>query len=324
MINNDKVASSVINRRINSSGNKGLLSGVMSGLLWGLDTVLTGIILSMVPFIETSKAIFLAPFISAFLHDMFSSMWMLVYMILTKQLNQLTKVMKTRSAKYICIAAIFGGPIGMASYLLAIKYIGAGYTASISSIYPAVGAFWAYLFLKEKLNKRGFAGLGLSILSVIIIGYSPEKLNGGNYILGFSLALMCVLGWSLESVICAYGMKDDEVSPSQALQIRQLVSALFYGIIIIPIIGGIGITFEAINSNVSILICLTALVGTASYMFYYTAIDLVGPVKATGLNITYSIWAIIFDIVILGNPVTLKLIFCSVLIIIGSILVSKN
>ena len=59
-------------------------------------------------------------------------------------------------------------------------------------------------------------------------------------------------------------------------------------------------------------------------MFYYTAIGSIGPVKATGLNITYSIWAIIFDVLLLGNEITLKLILCSILIIIGSVLVSKN
>ena len=304
--------------------NTGLFSGVISGGLWGLDTVLTGIILSSSTFIETPKAILLAPFVSAFLHDMFSSLWMFLYMIATKQVKQVVKALKTRSGKYICIAALFGGPIGMAAYLLAIKYIGAGYTASISAIYPAVGAFWAYLFLKEKLSKRAFLGLIISITSVIILGYSPDRIETGNYLLGFTLALVCVLGWSLESVICAYGMKEDEVRPTQALQIRQLVSAIFYGVVIIPIIGGIGLSREAITSNVSILICITALVGTASYIFYYTAIDSIGPVKATGLNITYCIWAIIFDIVILGSDITLKLILCSILIMIGSIMVSKN
>ena len=195
---------------------KGLLSGGMSGMLWGLDTVLTSIVLSLSPFIDTENAIFLAPFISAFLHDVFSSFWIVIYTLLTKEIKSTWNALKTRSGRFICIAAIFGGPIGMASYLLAIKYIGAGYTASISSIYPAVGAFWAYLFLKEKLSKKGFIGLTISIVSVIILGYSPNKISNDNYILGFGLALICVLGWSLESVICAYGMKDDEVSPVQA------------------------------------------------------------------------------------------------------------
>lgn len=307
-----------------NKNKKGLISGAMSGVLWGLDTVLTGIIISTSPFIESEKAIFLAPFISAFLHDTFSSLWMFIYMIITKQVSNLIKVIKTRSAKFIAIAAIFGGPIGMASYLLAIKYIGAGYTASISAIYPAIGAFWSYLFLKENLSKRGFLGLIISIVAVIILGYSPEKILNSNYIIGFSLALVCVLGWSLESVICAYGMKDDEVDPTQALQIRQLVSAVTYGLLIIPIIGGLELTKITINSQVIVLIVFTALIGTMSYMFYYTAIDKIGPIKATGLNITYSIWAIVFDILILGNPITLKLVICSILIIIGSVMVSKN
>lgn len=307
-----------------NKNKKGLISGAMSGVLWGLDTVLTGIIISTSPFIESEKAIFLAPFISAFLHDTFSSLWMFIYMIITKQVSNLIKVIKTRSAKFIAIAAIFGGPIGMASYLLAIKYIGAGYTASISAIYPAIGAFWSYLFLKENLSKRGFLGLIISIVAVIILGYSPEKILNSNYIIGFSLALVCVLGWSLESVICAYGMKDDEVNPAQALQIRQLISAVTYGLLIIPIIGGLELTKITINSQVIVLIVFTALIGTMSYMFYYTAIDKIGPIKATGLNITYSIWAIVFDILILGNPITLKLVICSILIIIGSVMVSKN
>lgn len=304
--------------------NKGLFSGVMSGALWGLDTVLTGIILGSSFFIGTKKAILLAPFVSVFLHDMFSSLWIFLYMIITRQAKQVVNALKTRSGKYICLAALFGGPIGMYAYLLAIKYIGAGYTASISAIYPAAGAFWSYIFLKEKLSKRAFIGLIISVSSVIILGYFPDKIEISNYLLGFFLALVCVVGWSLESVICAYGMKEDEVSPAQALQIRQLVSAVFYGVIIIPVIGGIGLSSEAVTSNISILIGFTALVGTASYIFYYTAIDSIGPVKATGLNITYCIWAILFDTVILRSNITLKLILCSIFIIIGSIMVSKN
>lgn len=304
--------------------NIGLFSGAMSGMLWGLDTVLTSIVLSLSPFIETKEAIFLAPFVSAFLHDLFSSLWMILYSLATKQMSKVIEVLKTRSGKFICIAAIFGGPIGMASYLLAIKYIGPGYTASISSIYPAVGAFWAYIFLKEKLSKRGVLGLILSIISVIILGYSPDKIISSNYLLGFGLALICVVGWSLESVICAYGMREDEVSPTQALQIRQVVSTLFYGLIIIPLINGLDLTEIVMKSDIFLFIGFVALFGTASYIFYYTAIDSIGPVKATALNITYSIWAIVFDVIILGSAITIKLILCSILIIIGSIMVSKN
>lgn len=310
-------------RRSNTKGI-GITSGVLSGLLWGLDTVLTGVILSKSPFIDTTQAILIAPIIGAFLHDAFSSLWMMLFSILKGEFVKTLKLLKTRSGKFVCIAALFGGPIGMAGYLLAINYIGAGYTASISAIYPAVGAFFAYIFLKDKLSMRGWIGLSLSIIAVIILGYSPSQDVTNNFIVGFLFAIVCVIGWSLESVICAYGMKDDEVSPTQALQIRQLVSAISYGIIIVPVVGGLGLTKVVISSNITPLIAGIALIGTLSYIFYYTAIDSIGPVKATGLNITYSIWAIVFDVAILGSAVTPRLIFCSILIIIGSVMVSKN
>lgn len=87
--------------------NRGLLSGVMSGVLWGLDTALTGIILNMSPFIKIQKTILLATIVSVFLHDMFSSLWMFLYIIVTKLLKTVLKSIKTRSAKFICIGAIY-------------------------------------------------------------------------------------------------------------------------------------------------------------------------------------------------------------------------
>lgn len=302
----------------------GISSGVLSGALWGLDTVFTGIILSASPFIDTTEALILAPVVSAFLHDTFSSIWMMLFSISKGQLIKTLKLLKTRSGLFVALGAMFGGPVGMAAYLLAIKYIGPGYTASISAIYPAVGAFFAYIFLKEKLSIRGWIGLLISILSIILLGYTPNSNEGSNFLIGFIASLVCVLGWALESVICAYGMKDDEVSPTQALQIRQLVSAVCYGIIIVPFIGGIDLVNIALYSSIINVIAITALIGTLSYIFYYTAIDKVGPVKATGLNVTYSIWAILFDVILLGSPITLRLIICAILIIIGSVLVSKN
>ncbi|WP_205417307.1 hypothetical protein, partial [Klebsiella pneumoniae] len=63
-------------------------------------------------------------------------------------------------------------------------------------------------------------------------------------------------------------MKDEEVSPEEALQIRQLVSAVTYGLVILPSVGGHFLTKEVVMSSEIILIIVVALVGTASYVFY--------------------------------------------------------
>lgn len=300
-----------------------MIYGIMSGILWGLDTVLLGIVLSMTQFVSTEQAVFLAPFINTFLHDVFSSIWMAVYMSFKKQLGKTFRVLRTRSGKFIIIGAILGGPLGMTSYLLAIKYIGSSYTAIISSLYPAVGALLSYVFLKEKMKPISIIGLLLSISGIIILGYTPGG-GGENVALGFIFAIICVIGWASEAVICAYGMKDGEVTPEQSLQIRQLTSAIIYGVLIIPIIKGIKFTLTVIPNISTMIIVITALAGTTSYVFYYKGIYKIGATRAMSLNITYSAWAIFFGLILLGNNIDLKSIFCCIIIMIGSVMAAGD
>lgn len=308
---------------INSKGsNKGAFLGVSSAIMWGADTVLMGVVLSMSPFIETDKAIFLAPFISAFLHDLFSTVWTLIYLTAKKQIGNLIKAIKTKSALYVALGALLGGPVGMTGYLLSIKYLGPSYTAAISSIYPAVGAVLAAIILKEKVGKKAWLGLLLSISGIIVLGYSKEASVAN--ILGFLFIILCVFGWGTEAVVCAYGMKDDEVNSECALQIRQFTSAIVYGFLIIPIIKGIPLTLEVIKNPVFVVIGLTAFFGTISYLCYYGAIYKIGATKAMGINITYFVWAIIFETVILGTPLSIKTIIFGALIMYGSYLVAKE
>lgn len=300
-----------------------MMYGLISGILWGLDTVLLGSALAMSSFTSTKEAIFLAPFVSTFLHDLCSSIWMVIYMTIKGQFKKVVIASKTKSGRFIILGALLGGPVGMTGYLLSIKYIGPAYTAIISSLYPAIGALLSYVFLKERMKLISILGLFISISGIVILGYVPggEVINLG---LGFTCALLCVVGWSSEAVICAYGMKDDEVSPEQSLQIRQLTSAIAYGLLIIPMINGIRFTLGIIPTTATGIIIVTALAGTASYVFYYKGIHKIGATKAMSLNITYSAWSIILGIVLLGNSVDLKTVICCILIMIGSIIASGD
>lgn len=307
-------------------GNKsnykiGAMNGVSSAIMWGADTVLMGVILAMTPFLS-DKAIFLAPFITAFFHDTFSAIWTFIYLACKRQIGGLVKSMKTKSAMFVVLAALMGGPVGMTGYLLAVKLIGPSYTAIISSLYPAVGAILAYFILKEKMNKKAWMGLIIAIIGVSILGYSSGQ--NGSSIVGFLCAGLCVIGWGSECVICAYGMKDDEVSSEFALQIRQLTSAIVYGVLIIPVVGGIGLSFEILRTSVIWWIGATALTGTISYLCYYSAIYRIGATRAMGINITYVVWAMIFDKIFLGSEVGILAVISSVMVIGGVYFVAKE
>lgn len=309
----------------NTKYKSGIMRAVCSASLWGLDTVLMGIIGAMTIF-STKEALFIAAFVTAFFHDAFSAVWVFIYLTITKKLKGLKKALHTKSALFVALAAFIGGPVGMSGYLLSINLIGPSYTAIISSLYPAVGAVLSYFLLKEKINKKAWMGLICAIIGVIILGYAPGQ-NSIN-IFGFLCAFLCVIGWGSECVICAYGMKDEAVTSEYALQIRQFTSAVVYGLLVIPVVGGIGLSFEVLKNNALYWICGTAFAGTLSYLNYYNAIYKIGPTRAMGINITYVVWSIIFDKLFLNHNINLaqdlKTISCAALVIAGVYFVAKE
>lgn len=301
---------------------KGSLYGIISGFMWALDTVLIGIVLSRSVFVSSEYVILIAPLISTFLHDLLSSVWVALYLLFRGELKDALASIKTKSGKFVLLGGLLGGPVGMTSYILAIKYLGSSYAAPFSAIYPAVGALFAFILLRDRLAPRNWLGLITSIFFIFLLGYTGEgEIASGNYWLGILFILLCISGWGMESTIVAYGMKDDEITPDQSLLLRQMVSAFTYGFIILPFIkDGYSLAYEAVISKELLFILFIAFAGSVSYLCYYKAIDAIGPTRAMGLNISYSAWAIILGFFIVGSPMTFKMLFFSIMIIIGSVM----
>ncbi len=277
-----------------------MLSGILAGVMWALETVILGIALSMTPFISTEQGLILAPFVSTFLHDAVSAVYMLIVNGVRRSLGDVLKIFRTKSFKWLVIASSVGGPVGMTGYVLAVNYMGASIGAVASAIYPAIGSVLAFIFLKEKIRWYQWIFLLCTLLGVFGLSYSPE-ISISNFWLGLCGVLMCALGWGIEGVILSKCLKDSTVKTEYALQIRQTTSALIYGLIVIPLLGGIKFTaglFTPSNGKVLLIIALAALCATVSYLFYYKAIGTIGVSKAMGLNITYTAWAMVLTVII--------------------------
>lgn len=300
-----------------------MITGLMAGVFWAADTVILGIALAMTPFVSSREAVFLAPFVSTFLHDFCSALWMLLYTGIRRQFGAVRRALGTRSGKFIALGALLGGPVGMSGYVAAIYFMGAGYTSIVSSVFPAFGALFSSIFLKEKMRGCQMAGLAVSLLGVTGLGYTPGE-AGENYLLGFLCAAVCVLGWSLEAVICAYGMRDPEVTNEHALMIRQAVSAVFYGIVILPVVKGWGVAASAFRSEAMPVILAAAFFGTASYLCYYLAIHRLGASRAMPLDVTYSAWALVFGALFLDTVPAWSSVMFGILTVCGSIVAATD
>lgn len=244
---------------------------------------------------ENTRILFLAPLVSTFLHDLLSSLWIMLFLIAKGKLKLTISKIKTRSGRFVMLGAIMGGPIGMTFYVLGVQYLGASYTAAISAICPAMGAFFAFVFLKERLKFFNWIGLTISIIFIMVLGLSNNNGDSKGSLIGFLFVCICVISWSLEGVIYAYGVKSDEMTADEVIQHSEFL-----------------------------IITLTALIGIASYLLYYQSIQLIGPVKAMALNTTYSAWTVGISILLLGTPFSWSLIICCIMIILGAIVTVMN
>ncbi len=299
------------------------ITGLNAGIFWALDTVILGIALSVPPFDRTGAAV-LAPFVSTFLHDLFSCLWMAFYTGIRKQFRTVFHALRTKSGKYILLGALAGGPVGMTGYVFSIQFLGASYTAMLTAIFPALGAVLSRIFLKERMSRRQIAGMALSLAGMVYLGYAPGGSVPDRFLPGLCCALMCVTGWAAEVVICAYGMRDPEVGHEQSLMLRQTTSTLFYGIVIMNVIGGWETVFEAVSAGAAGRIGLAALSGTFSYLCYYKTIHRVGPPRAMSFNITYCAWAILIELLLLHKVPAQKNILCGIIILTGALLTAAG
>ncbi len=305
-----------------------MLSGIIAGILWALETVVLGIALEASPFVSSEEALFLAPFVATFLHDACSSLYMLIFNVARGGSRELFGIFKTKNLPWLILASAIGGPIGMTGYVMAVNFMGASVGAVASAIYPAIGTALAFFFLREKVRWYQWLFLLFTLLGVLGISYSPT-LTLSNVWLGLLGAFMCAFGWGIEAVILAKCLKDNEIKSEYALWARQTTSALVYGAVIIPSLGGASFTVSLFSGEgIATLptVALAALFATLSYLCYYRAIASLGAARAMALNVTYTAWAIVFTVLILRdtsvlNPMTL---ICALVVVVCGILAAQN
>ena len=294
--------------------------GIGSGALWGLDTVILAIALALNPFATDAHA----SLVSAALHDAVCALILLIFMAMRGRLKDTWRAVHTHSGRAVMVAALLGGPIGMSGYLLAIDQIGAGYTAIISTFYPALGTALAVAVLKERMRPRQVIALAVAIGAIIATSYTSTSVSG-SALWGVLGALAAVVGWGCEAVILAWGMRDDAVDNETALQIRETTSGLTYLVLVVPLGGALSSTGQALTSPGAMgLVALAAAAGTASYLFYYKAIDLLGAARAMALNISYSAWAVLFAFLLQSIvPAPIQIVLC-VVILVGTVLAATE
>ena len=150
------------------------------------------------------------------------------------------------------------------------------------------------------MKRLQIAGLIISITGVILLGYVPgeNEINNVNRV-WMHIALLLWMGCG--SCYLRIWNEEPRCQDEHALQLRQLTSAVFYGVMILNVFGGWELVRDVIPTTAFPIIAVSALFGTASNLCYYRAIVSIGAAKARALNITCSAWSILFSLFLLGT-----------------------
>ena len=304
-----------------------MITGILAGMAWAAQTVLLGLVLSAAPMTASAEAMRLAPFAGTFLHDLSSALIMLLYLALRGRLRDFAAVFRSPDFKWLLLASAIGGPVGMTGYVLAVNQLGSAIGAVASAVYPAIGALLACLFLHERMRAHQWLFLLITLLGVYGLG-GGGGIAAGNFWLGMVGALLCALGWGTEAVILAKCLRGG-IGNEYALAVRQTVSALLYGTVLLPAFGGWPFTAGLITGGTGLLLptaAAAALFASLSYCLYYKAIASLGAAKAMALNITYTAWAIVFTFLLYRDFALLspRILLSGAAVVIGGILAAAE
>ena len=286
----------------------GITFGLFSGVFWGLGLTISAYIFSLYN---------VSPFVVAFVHD-FISIFILAAILLIKYKKIDFKIFTNIRNISVIIGALLAGPIGMQCNLYAVKYIGGGLTSSITAVYPAVSVILAIVFLKHKVSKKTIVGIALIIAGIFAQSYTSEQVN--SFYIGFLFALICAVAWGSESVLSSYAMSNN-LTEIETLLIRQVTSFLAY--LVIVLFNGFSVS-EVADVKLGGLIFIFVLSNMISYIAYYMSINRLKPAKATGLNVSYVVWTVVFSAIFLGIGLSTLVVITSLIIMLGVYIIIKD
>ncbi len=300
----------------------GWTAGFFSGITWGIDTVLIAVVLMMSPFISDPLLVVGGVFVCSLVHDAFGALWMSIVTGIRKEWKQVFNAMRTTEGCGVAIGALFGGPMAMTCYILALATGGTLTTVGVTACYPLLGTLMAAVMLREKVSIRAWMGITVCVLGIFYLGYSHDTVSRTDTVGGVLLAGIAAFGWATEAVFVRKGLTHENINPRTALMIRETVSTLAY-LIIIPLIFGDLVSLPKAVASVAeywpawLLLAGTAIIGMFSFFLWYKSIEIIGASRALCLNVTYLFWAVLIEALFLDKPLSLSSGIGGLLILIG-------
>lgn len=234
--------------------------------------------------------------------DIFAGVFTLLYNIKKgKGWREYKRTMNLKVSWMMLLSAAFAGPLATGCWMAATPFCGLTTVAVVTSLGPILTAIISKFFLKEQLNGRIYIGILITVVGVIIAGWTGFNEGGNNFLLGFILALMAPIGFTLEGQFSTYA--GDMIDPTAGCGLYRCFGSGIIGLIAMAILSGatgnfasyIAILKMVISTPLLLLfVAIMGLLGAINYNCAYVAFNKAGPSRTLAVDSSRPIFSIPF------------------------------
>jgi drug/metabolite transporter (DMT)-like permease len=221
-----------------------------------------------------------------------------------------------RKAGALIALGLLNSVIGFCLFAYAVLYLTSGFAAMLNSTVPLFGAVVAYLWLGEKLTPRRIAGLIAGFVGVLVLVWGRVSFGAG----GAGFAVLAGLTASLSYAIGASFTKK-HLSGVDALVTAAGSHLAATAILLPPALLYWPRDSPSTRSWLSAIALGTICTGVA-YILFFRLIARVGPTRTITVTYLIPVFAMIWGLAILHEPVTARMILACVVIFAGTALAS--
>lgn len=299
--------------------------GLLSGFLWGVNNVLyaagytAGMATGSRTFVD---AALLFPLACTAVNDSSAAAALLIAHGRSGKWHHMTQQLRKKGSRYLCLAALLGGPVGQFTYCLGIIWAGAAYALAFSALYPVVGCLLAAWFLHQRITMRMWIGIVLAVGGAVLTGFEPPEGVPATLPLGIATACTAAVCWGSEIVLAVKGMECD-ISPESAITLRECISGSVLMLLVLLVLPGQPVMAELISKpEVLKFFVLAGVSAGVSYFLWYAVNHTIGCARGMAANTTYVIWGVLLQVFFTEIGITPAILVGCVLVFWGVVLVS--
>ena len=203
-------------------------------------------------------------------------------------------------------------------FSLAALYIPSGLSAVLNSTSPMFSFLFSIFLFSERICIRKIIGLVLGTSGVFIISMDAVSVSQEGAIIGILACVVAAFLYAVTGVIIKTTAKDID---SRTLAVG---NQLFGGLLLLPFVFIYPITGEVTLNIILLLIIFGALGSGLASMMYYKLMVEVGPLKTLTVTYLLPIFGVFWGYVILGELLSTEFLIGGVLIILGTILITRK